>query len=214
MRQSAILFKSEKLGLEGVMASPSGLQGGCPGVVVCHPHPLFGGNMDNAVVMALCSALAEEGFFALRFNFRGVGESEGEFTKGEGEQQDVLAALGLMRGWPGVKKGSVGLAGYSFGASMVLSDLSRYKGAKSFLLVSPPLASLNNKDIAKDQRPKQFIVGDKDRLVPYPALKEKIDSLDGPADLLCVPGADHSWLGREAEVARRAVDFFAETLQR
>lgn len=212
MRQSAILFKSKKLSLEGVMASPSRLGGGCPGVVVCHPHPLFGGNMDNTVVTALCAALAEEGFFALRFNCRGVGGSEGEFTKGDGEQEDVLAALGLLRDWPGVKMGSVGLAGYSFGASMVLSDLPRYKGARSFLLISPPLASLNNKDIAKDQRPKQFLIGDGDRLVAYASLREKVDAMDGPADLLCIQGADHSWLGYEADVAHRAVEFFTETL--
>ena len=214
MRQSAIVFKSRELNLEGVIASPSGLQGDFPGVVVCHPHPLFGGDMNNAVVTALCQALAEESFVALRFNFRGVGGSEGEFTKGDREHEDVFAALTLLRSWPGVKKGRVGVAGYSFGASMILSNLSSSKGARSLLLISPPLASLDNKDLVGDNRPKQFIVGDRDRLVPYPSLKEKVDVMDGSAHLLGVPAADHSWRGHEAEVARRAVDFFSETLLR
>ncbi len=212
MRQSSIAFKSRGVTLEGVVASAPGISGASPGVVVCHPHPLFGGDMDNGVVTALCRALAEESIVTLRFNYRGVGKSEGQFTKGEEEREDTHAALELIRNWAGVKRGRVGLAGYSFGASVILSDLSRYKGVRSMVLISPPLASLENKAVVRDKRPKRFIVGDRDRLVPYPSLEEKVGALATTAELRIVEGADHSWRGHEAEAARSAVEFFIGTL--
>ena len=214
MRQTAIGFKSKGLTLEGLVAAPEGLSGAFPGVVVCHPHPLFGGNMDNGLVLAVCQSLVEEGFVALRFNFRGVGGSEGSFAKGEKEQEDVRAALDMLRQWPGVNRGRLGLAGYSFGASMVLTGLSRYKTARAFAMISPPLTALEPKSIGSDKRPKLFIVGDRDALVPHPSLREKVGLLNGSVDLRMVEGADHSWRGYEAEAACQVTLFFATTLRR
>ena len=212
MRQSSISFKSKGVALEGVIAAPHGLSGALPGVVVCHPHPLFGGDMNNGVVLAVSQGLVGEGFVALRFNFRGVGSSEGSFTKGEEEPEDVGAALELLRQWPGVNRQRVGLAGYSFGASMVLSRLSRYKGAKALALISPPLTALDHQSISKDKRPKFFLVGERDALVPYGSLREKTDSFHQSVELRAVPGADHSWRGYEVEAAERVSRFFAGTL--
>ena len=78
MRQSAVSFEADGLTFEGVVAQPDEGTGPWPGVVICHPHPLHGGNMDNNVVLALALGLAQEGFVTLRFNFRGVGGSQGE----------------------------------------------------------------------------------------------------------------------------------------
>ena len=212
MRQSAIGFKSKGLMLEGVMASPHGVAGSLPGVVVCHPHPLFGGNMDNAVVLGLCQALAREGFVTLRFNFRGIGKSEGEFTKGEKEQEDVKAALGLLREWPGANRRKIGLAGYSFGAAMVLAGLSRYKGAGALMLVSPPPSAFDAPKLGKDGRPKLVVTGDRDRLSPYDSIADKARALGGDVQVSLVPGADHSWRGHEAEAGDLAANFFAGAL--
>ena len=214
MRQSGIDFKSRGVILEGVAASPVGLPEGFPGVVVCHPHPLFGGDMDNGLVVTVCRALVEEGFVTLRFNFRGVGKSGGTFTKGEEEQADVEAALGVLRAWPGVNRARLGLAGYSFGASVILTGISRYKAAKAFALISPTLTALDHDGLSGDKRPKVFIVGDRDRLVPYLSLKEKVGSLKTPAGLQMVPGADHSWRGYEREAAEGATRFFTDVLRR
>ena len=214
MRQTAVAFKSKGLTLEGVIAFPQGLTGPFPGVVVCHPHPLFGGNMDNGLVQEVCSALVREGFGTFRFNFRGVGNSEGSFTKGEKEPEDVNAALSLMRNWPDIDKRRFGLVGYSFGASMVLNGISMYKAAKALALISPPLTSLDHPKIGSDKRPKLFIVGDRDRLIPHSDLKAKVDSLPTPADLSIVPGADHSWRNHEAEAAYRTARFLVGTLRR
>lgn len=214
MRQTAVAFKSKGLTLEGVMAFPQGLTGPFPGVVVCHPHPLFGGNMDNGLVQEVCSALVREGFGTFRFNFRGVGNSEGSFTKGEKEPEDVNAALSLMRNWPDIDKRRFGLVGYSFGASMVLNGISSYKAARALALISPPLTSLDHPKMEKDKRPKLFIVGDRDRLVPHSDLKAMVDALPNPADLSIVPGADHSWRNHEAEAARRTARFLVGALRR
>ena len=213
MRQSAVAFKSNGLTLEGVMASPEGLSGALPGVVLCHPHPIFGGNMNNGLVLAVSRALVEEGFMAFRFNFRSVGESEGSFSKGDTEWEDICAALALLRRWPNIKRSRLGLAGYSFGASVILNSLSKFKAAKAFALISPPLNSLEHSGIGMDKRSKLFICGDKDRLVAHDSLEERVNSFRRPAGLRVVQGADHSWHGYELEAANQATQFFVSTIR-
>jgi hypothetical protein len=80
-----VTFKTNGLNFEGVVAQPEAHAGPMPGVVVCHPHPLYGGNMDSSVVLAVAFALVEHGFATLRFNFRGVGNSDGRHGKGDEE---------------------------------------------------------------------------------------------------------------------------------
>ena len=101
MRQTAIAFKSGKLTLEGVLTIPQELSGPFGALVVCHPLPSLGGDMDVPVVTAVCRAADRQGLATLRFNFRGVGDSEGEFDSGVGEQEDVRAALDVLRRWAG-----------------------------------------------------------------------------------------------------------------
>jgi alpha/beta superfamily hydrolase len=169
--------------------------------------------MDNGLVVALCQALVQDGFVTFRFNFRGVGQSEGESTKGEKEHEDVGAALDFLRKWPDATRDRLGLVGYSFGASMVLTGLPRYKAAKALALISPPLTSLDSPGLRKDNRPMIFIGGDKDRLVPFSSLKDRLDSIRPEAELQMVPGADHSWRGHEGEAAQQATGFLQRYLK-
>ena len=106
------------------------------------------------------------------------------------------------------------MVGYSFGASMVLTGLSRYRAAKGFVLISPPLNALESPLVARDKKPKLLIVGDRDRLTPYASLKEMVDSLPSSVGLSMVPGADHSWRGHEAEAAQQTTRFLVDTLQK
>lgn len=212
MRESGIDFKSKSLTLEGVIASPNGLSGALPGVVVCHPHPLFGGDMNNDLVLAVCKSLVQEGFVTLRFNFRGVGTSDGAFSKGDKEREDVAAALNMLRAWPAVDNARLALVGYSFGAAMILKGIRSYKAARAFALISPPLAALDVPGTSQDSRPNLFMVGDRDRLVPSTALKEKLDSLQRSVDLKVVVGADQSWRGHEAEAANETAKFLVSHL--
>src|SRR5438093_13365536 len=111
-------FASGVLTLEGALNLPERTP--APGIVVCHPHPMYGGDMHNNVVDAVCQTAAADGIVALRFNFRGAGGSEGSYDYGVGEQDDVGAALAYLRELPEVDGARVALAGYSFGAAIAL----------------------------------------------------------------------------------------------
>ena len=118
MRQSAVSFEADGLTFEGVVAQPDEGTGPWPGVVICHPHPLHGGNMDNNVVLALALGLAQEGFVTLRFNFRGVGFSEGTWRNGVGQTDDTATAVRAAGiAFPDLR---LGIAGWSFGATTSL----------------------------------------------------------------------------------------------
>ncbi len=119
MEATRVTFNSGSLSLEGMLAIPEG-PGPFPAVVVCHPHPLYGGNMDNNIVDGLCKALGQLPLISLRFNFRGVGRSEGQFGQGVGEKQDIGAAISFASTIERVDRAAIGLAGYSAGAGFAI----------------------------------------------------------------------------------------------
>jgi len=122
--------------LEGALTLPARARAG---VVVCHPHPLYGGDMDSPVVTAAARACAEAGLATLRFNFRGVGDSGGGWDEGRGEQDDVRAALAHLRGL--LPAGApLALAGYSFGAAMSAAVAGAGEPLAGLALIAPPLA--------------------------------------------------------------------------
>ena len=212
MRQTAIEFNSGKLSLEGVLTVPQGLSGPFPALLACHPHPVLGGNMDNPVIMAICKTADSQGIATLRFNFRGVGGSEGEFSNGVGEQEDLKAALNVLRRWPGIDRKRLALVGYSFGGSVVLGGLRQYKDARSLVLIAPPISSVQSSRIRSDGRPKLFLSGGRDRIVPSAQLQRALDDVRSPVRFSEVGVADHSLLGQEQVVAERVVAFVVETL--
>lgn len=217
MRQSAVSFKvkakPKDLNIEGIIAQPEEETGLLPAVVICHPHPLFGGNMDNNAVFAVSAALADRGFATLRFNFRGVGNSEGTHTKGELEHQDVLAALDLIKAWPKVDRQKIGLAGYSFGSSVLLGHAGFSRKAKAFALISPPLRALESTPLKTNKRPKLVIVGDRDRLVQSAQLPIVLQSFTQTPASQIIAGADHGWSGYEDQLAEQVSQFFVESLK-
>ena len=156
---------------------------GVPGVVICHPHPLFGGNMDNNVVLAVSYALAQQGFATLRFNFRGVGNSDGEHAKGEQEHQEALAAIDLLQAWPGVDDKRIGLVGYSFGTRVICSHRELHKKPKVFALISPSFETLESAALKKNKQPKLIITGDRDKLIQSENLQPVLDSFADAADV-------------------------------
>ncbi|MPZ24584.1 MAG: hypothetical protein GEU28_13855 [Dehalococcoidia bacterium] len=119
--------------LEGVLHLPDSTP--APGVVICHPHPLYGGDMDNYVVAALCRALVAADFAALRFNFRGVGASQGNHDGRIGERSDARRALDWLGNHESVDPERLAIAGYSFGAIVASSPL---ESARVVVAVSPP----------------------------------------------------------------------------
>ena len=212
MRQTAIAFKSGKLTLEGVLSIPQELSGPFPALVVCHPLPSLGGDMENPVVMAICRRADREAVATLRFNFRGVGDSEGEFNSGEAEQEDVKAALDVVRRWPGMDRKRLAIAGYSFGASVIAKGLRRYKQARGLAFIAPPVAAVANSTISKDRRPKLFVAGQHDRIAVPVELQRALDNARGPVQFAEIAGADHSLRGHEQDVAERVVEFVINAL--
>ena len=212
MRQAAIGFKSKKLTLEGILATPQGFVEPFPALLVCHPHPVLGGNMENPVVMAVCRSADEQGIATFRFNFRGVGDSEGEFSNGKAEREDVKAALDILGHLPRIDRARLALAGYSFGASVVLAGLRHYKAARSLVLIAPTISSLRDSPIRKDKRPKLFLAGQRDRVVPSLELQRALDDIRAPVQFTEIADADHSLRDHESAVAELVVSFVMETL--
>lgn len=217
MGQSAIAFYSGgKTELEGVLSFPegagAGAKGAAAGLAVCHSHPALGGNMGEGVVVAVCRAAAARGMVSLRFNFRGVGASGGEFTNGEREHEDAKAALDVLRHWHAVDGKRLGAVGYSLGAAALLDGWRRMKRASAVALIAPTLAALRSPRFAKDKRPKLIIAGSEDRVAPSPDIQRILDGVRHPVRFYEVPGADHSMRGYEREVGDIVTEFMGDNL--
>lgn len=198
-------FPCGDITLEGEWHLPQG-RGPFPGVVVCHPHPLHGGNMLNNVVSAICLALPQHSVAAFRFNFRGVGSSEGEFGGGIAEQEDVKAALAWLLSTPDMDTKRIGLAGYSFGASVALPVALQDERVSLLALVSPALSDSGWEQLKGYHNPKLLVVGDADASVSSGRFQQHVKDMD-PKQYQVVSGADHFWWGYEEEVAEKVAQF-------
>jgi len=190
----AVTFASGVLTLEGALNLPERTP--APGIVVCHPHPMYGGDMHNNVVDAVCQTAAADGIVALRFNFRGAGGSEGTYDNGVGEQDDVGAALAYLRELPEVDGARVALAGYSFGAAIALQAVDERLNA--FIAVSLP-TTMPLKDV-RVACPALFISGDEDQYSDAGELTRLVRGLGSKAELKLLPGLGHFWFGVERDL--------------
>ncbi|HZC03891.1 MAG TPA: alpha/beta fold hydrolase, partial [Gammaproteobacteria bacterium] len=138
MVSERITFEADDVTCEGILARPETVAQ-APGLVICHPHPLYGGDMHNAVVRGLAEAFAAADFAVLRFNFRGVGQSTGRYGEGIGEQQDARAAVEWLTAQAGVDPARLFLAGYSFGARVTLAVAATDPRLCGFIAVAPPV---------------------------------------------------------------------------
>ena len=208
MKQVPVTFPCQDISLEGVWHFPESA-GLSPAVVVCHPHPLYGGDMSNNVVLAICQALVEKSIAALRFNFRGVGGSGGGFGGDIAEQEDVRAAIDLALSTPDVDAERIGLAGYSFGATVILPVAPADVRVKGAATISLPLDPPGLEPWREYLQPKLLISGGCDESVPASEFERLASELPDPKEYIIVPDADHFWWLHEAEAASRVADFFA-----
>ena len=164
--------------------------GSSPGVVICHPHPLYGGSMDSAVVGALFSALSGAGRAVLRFNFRGVGGSTGRHGDGEGEVRDALGAIEHLRTACGC--GEIVLAGYSFGAAVALKALEEARVSR-FVAVALPTEMGREMYAGAPftvSVPTLVAAGDMDEICRIGDV-EQVASFRNPPEKLVLRGCDH-----------------------
>jgi hypothetical protein len=149
-------------GLEAVMACPENREETGPIGIICHPHPLYGGSMTNKVVHVVAKTFGEMGLPTLRFNFRGVGHSQGQFDQGRGELEDLVAVCQWFK--QRYPKSPLWLAGFSFG-SFVAFQAHHRVGAERLLLIAPPVTKYDFNARTQIQIPWLVIQGGKDEIV-------------------------------------------------
>jgi alpha/beta superfamily hydrolase len=160
--------------------------------VVCHPHPLFGGSMENKVVTTLARALRDTGIPTLRFNFRGVGSSAGVFDEGVGETADAaaVASYGALR-WPAKQ---LVLAGFSFGAFVALR-LAQQRDVSRLITVAPPVDRFDFSTLPVPRCPWLIVQGDADDVVDPRRVLAWAKVLEPPPKLIVLRGVGHFFHG-------------------
>src|SRR4030043_1462487 len=190
MKEEKVFIPSTGIQLEGLfsMQEASSFRGG---VILCHPHPQYGGNMDHPVMTMAAETASQKGFSTLRFNFRGVGESEGSYGEGIGERQDVKAAANYFDSRLKGKPPLLVLVGYSFGAwtgfPIAVED-ERFEG---MVAIAPPLEIYDFGYLKGCKKKKLFIAGDRDSFCPLSLLEGWYQQIEEPKSLAVIPGADH-----------------------
>ena len=205
---STTLATRDGVNLEAQLGLPPTPRGG---VVICHPHPLYGGDMDNPVVVRVAEVCREVGLATLRFNFRGVGDSTGQHGHGRDERLDVAAALTHLSALLPAGA-SLGLAGYSFGAAMaaqVASEPSGLPQLTAVALIAPPLARTGDEPFAA-LAPLAvhllMVAGDHDEYCPLASLQALGRRLPS-AELKVIEGANHFFFGKVYPLGQVVADW-------
>jgi alpha/beta superfamily hydrolase len=165
-----------------------------PIALMLHPHPQHGGTMNNKVVYSLYQTFQQRGFSVLRFNFRGVGRSQGKFDRGEGELSDAAAALDWLQTWnPNAPQ--CWIAGFSFGAWIGMQLLMRRPEISGFISVAPPANIYDFSFLAPCPSSGLVVQGDQDNVVPQESVQKLVTKLTHQRgikiDYQIVPGASH-----------------------
>jgi len=207
MKEEKVFIPSNEIQLEGLLSIQEAFsfRGG---VVLCHPHPQYGGDMNHPVLTTALEAASQEGFSTLRFNFRGVGGSEGSYGEGIGEREDVKAAAEYLYFRLKDDHAPLILMGYSFGiwaGFPVAIEDERFKG---MVAVAPPLEIYNFEFLMGCQKKKLFIAGDRDFFCPPSMLKAWYQRIEEPKSLVIIPGADHFFLFHTHSLIQPLKEFF------
>jgi hypothetical protein len=185
MTEKTVFFECGSQKLQGMLERASATKA----VVLTHPHPLYGGDMDNPVVLAVRNAYRGKEFSTRRFNFRGVGASNGRHDRGIGERQDVRAASAYLAGL-GMKE--IDVAGYSFGAWV---NASVAEGFQRMVMVSPPVAFIDFGPPTPIPNLHLIVTGSRDEIAP-PVMIDRARARWNPAAAFeVIPGADHFYSG-------------------
>lgn len=200
MAEKEIIFKSGNLKIEGLFERISDDKG----VVVTHPHPLYGGNMHNHVVRTISAAYREKGYSTLRFNFMGVEGSEGSFDQGIGEQENVKAALSYLSA---IGLSNIDLAGYSFGAWVNAAGVENFELAERLVLVSPPVSFMDFSPVKQSDKIQLIIAGTEDDIADWRKIEAYLSKWNQKAIFKTIQGADHFYGGKTAELKRIIHEF-------
>lgn len=185
--------------LELVLALSVG-EGGDAIAVVCHPHPLYGGTMHNKIVTTLTKMFQHKGAHTVRFNFRGVGRSEGHYANGEGELDDLMAVIEWLQQLHPNKE--LWLAGFSFGSYVAARAAVQLNTAK-LVMVAPPVQHFPLRLLPPVLCPWVVVQGEQDDVVPPKAVFDWIETRDPKPVVIRFPEAGHYFHGQLAELRTR-----------
>ena len=207
MKEEKVWIPSSGLRLEGLMSirEAFSVKGG---VICCHPHPQYGGDMDNSVVATVVDAAFQEGFSTLRFNFRGVGRSEGSYGEGVGEQEDVRAAIHYLDSIRTGPNSPLILVGYSFGAWAGLPVACRDERIHAIVGIAPPVAMYDFSFLKGCKKKKLIIAGSDDPYCPTNRLKDWFEQLEEPKSFTILEGADHFFFHHHRFLIEPLKEFF------
>ena len=199
MQEEKIYFKSADLKLEGLYHKGDKNDG----VVVTHPHPLYGGDMHSPVVETIVGAYQEKGFSTLRFNFRGTGASTGSHDEGIGEQADVVAAVAFLKS-KGIE--AIHLSGYSFGTWVNAMAVTSGLTIKTMTMVAPPVAFMPFDDAIRLPQLTLVVVGGRDEFGPQTLIRSSLQHWNPDAAFVLIPGTDHFFFTRLDALADRLAE--------
>jgi alpha/beta superfamily hydrolase len=192
---------------EGLLeaAHPEGVRAA---VVLCHPHPQFGGTMHTKAVYQSAKALMRIGCAVLRINFRGVGASAGSYSDGPGEMADCRAAIDFMEdAYPGAH---IWCGGMSFGAWVGLTVGAEDHRVTTLIGIATPVSRFDFEAVRRSPKPKFFIHGEFDELCPLRDVREFYARAADPKELVAIDGADHLFDGKVSEVAEAIEDLLGD----
>jgi alpha/beta superfamily hydrolase len=210
-----VLFNGHAGRLEGRYYQSS--RPNAPVALILHPHPQYGGTMNNKVVYSLFSCFKDLGFSVLRFNFRGVGRSQGQFEDGPGELSDATIALDWLQSMnPDAKQ--CWIAGYSFGAWIGLQLLMRRPDINNFIAVTPPANEKDFTFLAPCPASGLIIQGGKDEIVNYHLVETMARRLNQQRnvdiDFALIEDGDHMYNGHLADLYKVSGQYVISALQR
>lgn len=190
--------------LEALLNMPERLANNHAIALICHPHPQFGGTMQNKVVHTVARAMSALGIPALRFNYRAVGKSEGEYDEGRGETADVVAAANwLQQQWP---EHDLWVAGFSFGGFVGVQATSQLN-VKQLITVAPALRYLPE-DFAAPALPWLNLHGKADEVIAYDDVQAWLSNHRAEAETISFADASHFFHGRLRELREAIVSHF------
>jgi len=198
--------------LEAILWTPSGAARPPLAAVVCHPHPLFGGTMHNKVIYQASKSLDALGIPVLRFNFRGAGLSADVHDSGQGEQDDVRAALDFLASeFPGVP---LLIAGFSFGAWVGMRVGCQDPRVSHLIGLGIPVNSTDFSFLRQCNKPKLFVHGSNDEHGAIEKVKALVPTLSGSNHLAVVEGVDHFFAGKLDQLCRAISAWFTDDVFR
>ncbi len=198
--EKSVVFESGELKLEGLLHRTEGHAG----VVITHPHPQYGGTMHNNVVESLVKAYKKAGYTTLRFNFRGMGRSEGGYDEGVGEQADVRSAVAYLRN---LGMDSIDLAGYSFGAWVNAQAIGTLDAVARMVMVSPPVNFMDFSFLQFTPEIQLVIAGSRDDISPSEMIQKMLPGWNKDSRFHIIQGADHFYWGETGEIESIVRDF-------